>query len=95
MARPATEGYVGGRSEAKPKKVLDHLKVRKGEKGGHIIEHHFTSMVHEPQHFIFGQQEGPEAHEHIAKHMNMPMENPASEPQSPDEKEVEETGKGD
>lgn len=93
MARGATVAYMGGKSDAKPKKELSHIVVRKGEKGGHVIEHHHTDMAHEPETHIFGQQEGPEAHAHIAKHMKMPM--PAAEPQSPDEEMEAETGKGD
>lgn len=93
--KSATQAYMGGRGhEAKPKKSLSHMVIRQGEKGGHVIEHHHTEpMHHEAEHFIFGQQEGPEAHEHIAKHMGMKM--PAAKPQSPDEEEEEETGKGD
>ena len=54
--------------ERTPPKVLDHLEVRQGESGGHVVEHHFTHYEHKPEMHIFGQSEGPEAIQHIAEH---------------------------
>lgn len=55
----------------KPKKELDHLRVHKAENGGHIVEHHFTSFEHEPEHHVFGEHEGEDMMDHIAGHMGV------------------------
>jgi hypothetical protein len=65
---------AGGVEEPKPRKTLVEIRIHKGKKGGHVIEHHFNSIQHEPEMHVFGADEGPEAHEHIAQHMGMPME---------------------
>src|ERR1700686_4755658 len=54
--------------EAKaPKKVLSHLTVTEGEKGGHTVEHHFDHYSHPPEAHVFGKTEGNEMLMHIAK----------------------------
>lgn len=37
-----------GGSHDKPKKEIDHIKVRKAANGGHIMEHHHTHPEHHP-----------------------------------------------
>ena len=64
---------AGAATRRKPPKELDHIRVHEGESGGHVIEHHFTHVEHEPERHVFGEGQHKEAHDHIAKHMNMPM----------------------
>jgi hypothetical protein len=52
----------------KEKKVLDHMKIEEGEKGGHTVTHHFTSYQHAPEAHVFGKSEGNEMLMHVAKH---------------------------
>ena len=57
-------------------KKLDHLRISKAENGGHIIEHHFKEdgfRYHKPEAHVFADDEGQAAHDHIAKHMDMPI----------------------
>lgn len=66
------------------KKEMKHMLIKEGENGGHIIEHHFENDMgpyHEPESHVFGEGDGMKAHEHIMKHMHMPME----EKEEPDE----------
>lgn len=66
-------GPMRGRDK-KPKKELDHLRVRKADNGGHIVEHHFSHFEHDPEHHAFGKDEGPEMMDHIAHHMGANVE---------------------
>jgi hypothetical protein len=62
--------------ERKPKKELSHIEVHEGENGGHILTHvHTHSFDHPNEDHVFGKGQGPEAHEHLASLMNMPMAN--------------------
>ena len=79
MARPLMSIAHGAAIRRKPPKELDHLRIREGEDGGHIIEHHFTSSEHEPEHHPFGKGQHAEVHKHIAKHMNLPLATEAEE----------------
>lgn len=54
------------------RKMLSHMEIRKGTKGGHVIVHHHSSD-HPSETYPFGVGEGGEAHRHIAKHMAMPL----------------------
>jgi hypothetical protein len=58
-------------SRKKPAKVLDHLRVKEAENGGHSVEHHFTSFEHEPETHVFGADQGPEMLAHVAKAANI------------------------
>jgi hypothetical protein len=55
----------------KPPKVLESLRIKEAENGGHVIEHHFTSYEHEPESHVFAASEGAAAMAHIAKHANI------------------------
>ncbi len=64
--------------QKKPAKVLEEMRIKEGEKGGHVITHHFTHYDHAPEAHIFGKSESGAAHDHIAKHMNMPLDKEAA-----------------
>lgn len=70
-AQPATSAYEGG---APKKKVLMEMVIKKAKNGGHVITHHFSHHMHEPEHHAFGPDESAHAHQHIADAMQMPME---------------------
>lgn len=59
-------------------KVLDHIRITQSENGGHSIEHHFTHYDHPPEIHVFGKGEAQAAHDHIAKHMKMPLDKAAA-----------------
>lgn len=74
----------------KPKKEIDHLVVRHAENGGHIVEHHHTSMEHEPEHHAFGPSEGEDMLAHVAHHMKISLDEPVEESEQPAEDRAEE-----
>ena len=71
----------GGVETARPKKTLSHLRVMKGANGGHIVEHHFTSGMHEPEQHPFSDGQGKAMLAHVAKHMGV------AEPEAAEEEE--------
>lgn len=73
--------FGAAKNTKKPAKMLSHLVVRKAENAGHMVEHHFTSMEHEPEHHVFGKGEGREMMAHIGKHMGADL---GAEPESED-----------
>jgi hypothetical protein len=70
--------------DRKPPKVLEDIRIKKGENGGHVIEHHFTSYEHKPEVYPFGAGQGKEAAAHLNEHMGMEL--PAGEAESEPEK---------
>jgi hypothetical protein len=54
----------------KPAKVLMHMMVKPAENGV-SVEHHFTSMEHEPEHHVFGNGMGKEFAAHMMQHSGM------------------------
>jgi hypothetical protein len=55
-------------------KVLDHLRVKEAEGGGHTVEHHYAEdgmMYHKPKVHVFGKDEGAELMAHVSKHANV------------------------
>lgn len=55
-------------------KKLDHLRVREGESGGHVVEHHYADdgmVFHKPTSHVFGEGEGGDLLAHIAKHAHI------------------------
>ena len=66
----------GGVEPKRPKKELDHIRIKKAENGGHVIEHHFTSYEHQPESHAFGKDQREEALAHISKHMGVSMGEP-------------------
>lgn len=60
-------------------KTIDHLRVRMAENGGHVVEHHFTSMEHQPEQHVFGAGQHKEMLAHVAQHMNVEAEPESSD----------------
>lgn len=55
-------------------KELREINIKKGEKGGHVVSHHFESngpQWHEPEIHVFGESEGPAMLEHVKKMMDV------------------------
>ena len=55
-------------------KKLDHLEVREGEEGGHVVSHHYAAdgmTYHKPKDYAFGADEGKDVMAHIAKHAHI------------------------
>lgn len=63
-------------------KVLDHLRIKAGEKGGHVVEHHFENYEHAPETHPFGDGQGIDMLTHVAKAMKV---KPPKEETEPDE----------
>ena len=87
-----------GADKAMPSHEIDHMRIYEGEDGGHIMETHFkmpklkgTGAFHDmppdPEKHVFGKDEGMKAHEHIAEHMNMPMQTGDNETEKEEEEE--------
>jgi hypothetical protein len=77
-AKP-TESHAYDHREAttkKPAKKLDHMRIHKGQDGGHIVEHHFSGYEHQPERFPFGDTEGAAMMEHVAQHAGVKMQEP-------------------
>lgn len=60
----------------KAKKELSHITIKEGEKGGHVVTHHFTSSG--PEYFsggeeehIFGKEDGEKLLDHLTKKMHI------------------------
>jgi hypothetical protein len=80
-------------------KELSRIEIEPAENGGHTVTHHHkeaarkdskshsgVSMVyHEPEHHVFGKDEGHEMLAHIANHLEIP------EPKGEKEREAEDT----
>ena len=80
MRAPSTTSHgaeVMALERKRSKKMLSHMEIRRGTKGGHVIVHHHSSD-HPSETFPFGVGEGGEAHRHIAKIMQMPLEEAAA-----------------
>lgn len=74
-------------SRKKAPKVLDHLRVSRALDGGHVVEHHYTSMEHVPRPYKFGpgEAEGRRAAAHIARHAGLPASGGVEEPDEAEE----------
>ena len=69
-------------------KKLHHIEIHPAENGGHTVQHHYKEemsrsrdahagmmMRHvEPEHHVFGPDEGHEMLAHVANHLNVPVE---------------------
>ena len=58
------------KAKAAPK-VLDHIRVHPRMGGGVRVEHHHTSMEHEPKIHNFGKDQGDAFADHMMKHSGM------------------------
>lgn len=71
MSKTESVAHMPAGEAKKPKKRLSHLTVKEGEKGGHVVEHHFDHYSHEPEAHVFGASEGNALMEHIGKHAHV------------------------
>ena len=76
---------------------LDHLRLKEGESGGHIVEHHFASGgdlgYKEPESHVFGAGDGVKLVAHMIKHGNIKGVSPMAESER-DEAEEEKLSPG-
>lgn len=67
-----------GAKHKKGKKVLDHMRIKEAENGGHTVEHHYNTVdgpgYHEPEMHVFGPDQGEEMLAHVAKHANVDVD---------------------
>jgi len=78
MAKSA--GYDWKEEDKPAKKKLHHLEVSRGKNRGFIVTHHFQTggmHFHEPEDHVFGESEGQDMLDHVAKHMQ--VEHPGEE----------------
>lgn len=84
MASVGAEMRSSNTKERKAPKVLEEIRLREGENGGHIAEHHFEGYEHKPEPHIFGASEGNDLLSHIATHMHI-KHDMLSHPEAEDE----------
>ena len=66
--------YKESKSPKSKGKKLDRMTISRAEEGGHVVEHHYADdglTYHKPTRYVFGQDEGGEMVEHVAKHMHV------------------------
>lgn len=63
------EALMSTARDRKPPKVLEDIRIKKGENGGHVVEHHFTSYEHKPEVYPFGAGQGKELAAHLDEHV--------------------------
>jgi hypothetical protein len=77
------------------KKEMRRMEIEPAENGGHTVTHHYREMQREgkhgiqtsyvePEHHVFGADEGHDMLAHVANHLAIP------EPNEPDEPAVDE-----
>lgn len=64
--------------------VIRRIEIEPAENGGHTVTHHFKETPHhsskhgigmsytEPEHHVFGPEEGHEMLAHVANHLHIP-----------------------
>lgn len=85
------------------KKEIRRMEIEPAENGGHTVTHHYKEMTKEgrhgiqisyvePEHHVFGADEGHEMLAHVANHLDIPelSEDEPDEPDEPAEGEGEE-----
>lgn len=64
---PMSPDYQGAvmdmAKDKKPKKVLDHMRIRKAKTGGHIVEHHHTHPDHKMEEHLMPDMQS--MHDHM------------------------------
>jgi len=75
MARQTSEAYgaLASPTAKSPKKELRSIEMKEGEKGGHVVTHHFEHYNHDSEVYPFGKSEGKQLVAHIVKHMGIDM----------------------
>lgn len=76
------EALVSQARDRKPPKVLDEITIKKGQNGGHVIEHRFTSYEHKTESYPFGPGQGKQAAAHLNEHMGMDLPAGEAEPEA-------------
>jgi hypothetical protein len=71
MDKYAAVRHSLGGDDQKPKKEIEHVKVRKAANGGHIIEHHHTHPEHHPM-----EEHTTKSDDEMAEHMLASMGTP-------------------
>ena len=81
-AVPMPEGgaYDWREHDKQRPKVLRHIEVRAGEKGGHIVKHYFDHYDHPSEEHIFGKSEGLAMMAHVGKLMGVKEETGETKP---------------
>jgi hypothetical protein len=67
------QGYNEARTR-QPKKELEHLLIKKGARGGHVVEHHYKSGFgpgYAPEVHPFSKGDESEMLGHVMKHMGI------------------------
>lgn len=75
---------ASSRSEEKPE--LDEVRIKEGEKGGHVVTHHFTSSgmgYKQPEVHPFSKGDGDKLIEHLKKHLHIKATNDENEKEPP------------
>lgn len=79
---------------AEKKKEIRRIEIEPAENGGHTVTHHFKDMPHhsskngigvsytEPEHHVFGPEQGHDMLAHIANHLHVPEQDAAGEGES-------------
>jgi hypothetical protein len=88
---------------AKEHREIRRMEIEPAENGGHTITHHYKERprhsskmgvmpgYEEPEHHVFGPEEGHEMLAHIANHLSIPEGKEKDEPErEEEEKEAEE-----
>ena len=53
------------------------IRLRQGESGGHVVEHHFTGGEYQPPKvYPFGEGDGQKLVDHLVKHANINVKTP-------------------
>lgn len=78
---------------AEKKREIRRMEIEPAENGGHTVTHHYKEQPHhssksgmgmqyvEPEHHVFGAEEGHEMLAHIANHLQIPESNERQEPE--------------
>jgi hypothetical protein len=59
----------------KPKKEIDHIKIRKAKSGGHIVTHKHTHPMHPDEEHVVSNMEA--LHDHLEDHLGEPNDGEA------------------
>jgi hypothetical protein len=86
-----------GKTVAEKKHELHHLEIHPAKNGGHTVHHHFMPKPasrsgafmgpEEPEHHVFGPEEGHEMLAHVAHHLGIKPVAEREEDEEPEESE--------
>lgn len=80
------------KKEARGRKKLHHIEIHPAKNGGHMVQHHYhhDMTYHEPEHHVFGPEQGEEMMAHVMKHAKVKMDNEEAEGLEPAQEETAE-----